>query len=110
MRQTIDAWILFFSFPFIFALLYALSIFIHELGDILAGCFVGFRPVEIRLGHGAKLRAFHVRNFRFAFYLVPTSGFAMVSPRTPKWFRIRYLIFVLGGPLATGVLAFYTFE
>lgn len=83
---------------------------IHELGHAVAGWFMGLEVVEIRLGAGTKVIAgrFGRLNVRIAKY--PICGWVLAFPTSVKGYRMRWLLFVLGGPLASALAYVFLVE
>ena len=83
---------------------------IHELGHAVAGWFMGFEVVEIRLGFGTKIfaRRFGRLSIRIAKY--PICGWVLAFPTSVKCCRMRWLLFVLGGPLASALAYVFLVE
>jgi hypothetical protein len=80
------------------------STVLHELGHALAGRLAKFRIFAIEIGKGRVFKEFLFLGFRWQFRTIPLGGFAHGATRTVQWFRLRETIFVLGGPLANGLL------
>ena len=88
------------------ALVFASVVFIvwHELGHALAAKLVGFRVFRIEIGSGRILWAWKLWGFRWIIHALPMGGFAYAAARSARAFRIRQIIFVLGGPVSNGLL------
>lgn len=59
----------------ILLVIFALSIFVHELGHYLAARYVGIVPVEFALGFGPKIASFNLSGTNFSLRLIPLGGF-----------------------------------
>jgi tetratricopeptide (TPR) repeat protein len=83
-----------------------LLIAIHEMGHVVGAWVGGLQPMEMRIGTGLELVAFHWLGMRASFGSNFFSGFV-----TADWKgdysrrRLRDLVYILGGPFAT-LLAF----
>ena len=74
------------------------SVILHELGHLLAGFLLGFRPVLLSIGMGDQLCQFCLGGLTVALRQLPIAG--MVVPlegRTPG--RLAWAVFVAAGPL-----------
>jgi thioredoxin-like negative regulator of GroEL len=77
------------------------NIAIHELGHVLIAKLLGWRVDEVRIGKGEKPWIIRRGGFRLKLCAWPSGGWAMVRPRTASWFRTRYFLIVLAGPVAS---------
>lgn len=85
------------------------SIFVHELGHACAGRLVGLRIFGIEIGQGKIVYEFAVNGFWCRFRTVMFAGSALGAVRDTRWYRLRQSVFILGGPLANGLLLLAAF-
>jgi hypothetical protein len=100
------------GFAVLLAILYLfhwIAILVHELGHLCAGWLMGLYLVEVRIGDGPKLCTFRIGGIDWHFFAVPYAGWVAGFPKSANHYRIRQLIFILGGPLASLILAVSVF-
>jgi len=100
------------GFASLLAIVYAfhwIAIFVHELGHVCAGLLVGFDLVEVRIGDGPRLCTFRAGTTHWHIFAVPWGGWVVGFPKNSDYYRIRQVIFIMGGPLASIVLAVVVF-
>lgn len=79
------------------------SIFVHELGHVLAAKLVGLRPTHLIVGESEVLFQRTVRGVKLIVCLVPFHGLAIVERE--KMSRFQIVIFAAAGPAANAGLA-----
>jgi tetratricopeptide (TPR) repeat protein len=95
----------------LFLNLFLLQIFIivgtipHEFGHAFAARLLGLRLFQVSMGFGKTLYERRVGNFFIVVKATPYGGRTIASPRSPSWFRSKYLLFIAAGPLANLLLA-----
>ncbi len=77
----------------------------HEMGHLLAGRLVGFKPYLLVLGPFGWRKTEGAFRFYWTGYWIQCSGLAGASPLDSRNLRNRTAIFILGGPLASLILA-----
>ena len=81
-----------------------ISTILHELGHIIAGLMAGFRVFGVEIGKGRIVYEFFFGGLLWRIRTLPFGGCAYGAPRSADLYRIRNLIFVLGGPLVNAIL------
>jgi hypothetical protein len=84
---------------------YYASVIVHELGHLCAALLVGWKPLGICIGSGNPRTIFRIRDFDIELGSKFSGGVAFARARSMRWFRLSQFIFILGGPLASGLLA-----
>jgi hypothetical protein len=98
-----DAWTLLIALP----LVYLIVIGSHELGHVVSGVVNRFNFYSMALGpfswrkEGDALRFFWNKNFNLS------GGVAVMFPVGEEQLRRRYLLFVVGGPLASLIIGVF---
>jgi tetratricopeptide (TPR) repeat protein len=79
---------------------------LHELAHAFAGVVLGFRL--FRLSYGLSGRVLCRRRFFNCVLEIRRSlsgGFTLAAPRSTRWFRLRWSLFVAAAPMANALLA-----
>jgi len=88
--------------PFFFPL----AIVVHEFAHALAALALGLRVFSVSYGlSGPLLFRGRIRNWAFEIRRSPPSGFTQAAPRTTKWLRLRWGLFVAAAPMTNALLA-----
>ncbi len=80
-----------------------LSLAIHELGHAVAGWFTGMEIIEIRLGSGTEIIALPFGRLTVRIATYPSQGWVLAFPTRAKFYRARWFLFALSGPLASAL-------
>jgi hypothetical protein len=88
-----------------------LCILIHELGHLAAAYFMKMDLRKLQVGTGSVLYSGALPGgLRLQICVRPHGGFMSATPRTNRWFRTRYSIFVAGGPLADFIFLYAAYQ
>lgn len=81
------------------------SVVAHELGHALAALMVGARLFRINIGlYGRVVFSRRVFRCRFVVRSILYGGNVLCAPKGTTFFRLRYAVVLLGGPLANVLL------
>lgn len=83
-----------------------ISTVLHELGHAIAGHLVGIRVFSIEIGKGPVVYEFLAARIRWRIHVIVFGGITRGIPFTAHLFRLKEMIYVLGGPMANAVLLF----
>ena len=75
--------------------LFALTMFIHELGHLVAARLCGVRAAELGLGWGPKLYGRRVRGVEFRLHLLPVGAYVRLDMRGLQERPLAQQVFVL---------------
>jgi membrane-associated protease RseP (regulator of RpoE activity) len=75
--------------------LFALTMFIHELGHLVAARLCGVRATELGLGWGPKLYGRRVRGVEFRLHLLPVGAYVRLDMRGVQSRPLAQQVFVL---------------
>jgi membrane-associated protease RseP (regulator of RpoE activity) len=75
--------------------LFALTMFIHELGHLVAARLCGVRAAELGLGWGPKLFGRHVCGVEFKLHLLPVGAYVRLDMRELQARPLAQQVFVL---------------
>jgi membrane-associated protease RseP (regulator of RpoE activity) len=78
-----------------YVLLFAATMFIHELGHLAAARLCGVPAPELGLGWGPKLLAVSVRGVRFKLHLLPVGAYVRLDMRELQTRPLVQQVFVL---------------
>ena len=78
-----------------YVLLFALTMFIHELGHLLAARLCGIGATELGLGWGPKLFEMNVRGVRFKMHLLPVGAYVRLDMKELQARPLVQQVFVL---------------
>ena len=78
-----------------YALLFAATMFIHELGHLAAARLCGVRAPELGLGWGPKLFEMNVRGVRFKMHLLPVGAYVRLDMKELQARPLVQQVFVL---------------
>lgn len=78
-----------------YALLFAVTLFIHELGHLAAARLCGVAAPELGLGWGPKLFAADVRGVRFKLHLLPVGAYVRLDMKGLQSRPLAQQVFVL---------------
>ena len=81
------------------------NVVVHEAGHLICARLVGWKPVALRLGSGEMKTLFTLGDVDFQIGKRIFAGSALAYADSPKRYRLSLLIFVMGGPMASAVLA-----
>jgi tetratricopeptide (TPR) repeat protein len=81
------------------------SVLIHEMGHVVAGFAVRWKPVSLSLGFGKRRTILTIGDVDFQIGSRFLGGLVVAFAKTPKFFRLARFIFALGGPVATAFVA-----
>jgi hypothetical protein len=95
---------LIFSVALLFVLI---STVLHELGHAIFGQLFGIRVFAIQIGYGGVVHEFHFGGIRWRICVIVFGGVTIGVPYSAYLFRLKELLFVLGGPMANVVLLFF---
>lgn len=83
-------------------LLFLLSLFplviIHESGHAFVAKVFGFRIFSVTVGYGKRLFEIKPFGITMRFNLYPLSGQTVAIPHNDKGFRLKYWLYIFGGP------------
>lgn len=85
-------------------LVFCATAVVHELGHLIAGGCMGFRFNWIHFGPVKITRGFHFSLIRPK---APRLGATSMTLKTHPWGRMRTIVFILGGPFANLIVAFF---
>lgn len=71
---------------------------IHELGHASVAKLFGFRIFSMTVGYGKRLFEIKPFGIKMKFNLYPLSGMTVAIPRDEKGFRLKYWLYIFGGP------------
>lgn len=83
-----------------------ISTVLHELGHAIAGKLVGMRVFSIEIGKGRVAYEFILGGIRWRIHAIAFGGLTRGVPFNANFFRLKELIFVLGGPMTNGFILF----
>jgi hypothetical protein len=83
---------------FLFLLFLFPLVIIHEFGHAFVAKVFGFRIFSVTVGYGKHLFEIKPYGISVRFNLYPLSGFTMAIPQNDKGFRLKYWLYVFGGP------------
>jgi membrane-associated protease RseP (regulator of RpoE activity) len=78
-----------------YVLLFAATMFIHELGHFAAARLCGVRAPELGLGWGPKLFEVNVRDVRFKMHLLPVGAYVRLDMKELQTRPLVQQVFVL---------------
>ncbi|HEX8147704.1 MAG TPA: site-2 protease family protein [Pyrinomonadaceae bacterium] len=78
-----------------YVLLFAATMFIHELGHLAAARLCGVRAPELGLGWGPKLFEMNVRGVRFKMHLLPVGAYVRLDMKELQARPLVQQVFVL---------------
>ena len=78
-----------------YVLLFAATMFIHELGHLVAARLCGVRAPELGLGWGPKLLELSVRGVRFKLHLLPIGAYVRLDVKQLQTRPLVQQVFVL---------------
>jgi membrane-associated protease RseP (regulator of RpoE activity) len=78
-----------------YVLLFAATMFIHELGHLAAARLYGVRASELGLGWGPKLFEVHVRGVQFKMHLLPIGAYVRLDMKELQTRPLTRQVFVL---------------
>lgn len=81
----------------------------HEFGHAIASWLVGLPLVEMRLGRGRRSWVWRLGGADFHLHLVPYGGWVQHEASSARFFRLRTLVSVAGGPLASFAMVLLAF-
>ncbi len=81
------------------------AVIVHELGHLLAALLVGFQVSEFRAWPISVARRGSSFHLRFRFREWSPLGLVAAAPRNWRRLRVRWAVFVAGGPIANLALA-----
>ena len=87
-----------------------ISVLLHELGHLLFGFLMRLKFISLSIG-GIQLYLNTHRHLRLRFVkqLVWSSGFVAMYPTNENHLRWRWVVFILGGPIAS-LASFFSFK
>jgi hypothetical protein len=88
----------------LFCVFFVLMFVPHELGHALCARFLGWRLFAVHLGMGPSVGRFRLRGCQFVLGAIPSGGLALMAPRAVGFFRLKYFLIILAGPLANAVV------
>ncbi|HTX22686.1 MAG TPA: site-2 protease family protein [Candidatus Aquilonibacter sp.] len=94
----------------VFQLFVLFSTVLHELGHAIAGRLAGIRVFGIEIGKGPVVYEFLVARIRWRVRAIAFGGITRGVPFTAHLFRLKELIYVLGGPATNAVLLFLSIK
>ena len=83
---------------------------IHELGHAVAGWLMRMEIVEVRLGSGTEVIAKRFGRLKIHIETRPAFGWVLAFPTSVKGYRLRWFLFILGGPLASALAYVFLVE
>ncbi|MGA2174147.1 MAG: site-2 protease family protein [Verrucomicrobiota bacterium] len=81
------------------------STVLHEMGHAAAGTLAGHRMFSIEIGKGATVLEFKWLGVRWRFRTILFGGIVRALPKRRNCYRVKQSLFILGGPVATVLLA-----
>jgi len=97
------------AMPLIWAFAYV-RILIHELGHLCAAFLVGWKPVTLVVGTGREKSLGRVGDITVLLGAKPFGGLARAFPVGFAFYRIKYLVYIVCGPLATALVVVSLYE
>jgi len=95
--------------PIIYVLLFALTMFIHELGHLVAARLCGIGATELGLGWGPKLLEKSLFGVRFKLHLLPVGAYVRLDMKGLQTRPLGQQVFVLlAGVMVNLAAAFAT--
>lgn len=83
-----------------------LCVILHEAAHALAGALLGMRIFRVSIGQfGRVIYRRPLLGCQVEIRLLVCGGLTLAAPRSTAFLRLRWIFFVLAGPLANGVLA-----
>jgi hypothetical protein len=73
-------------------------VIIHELGHALVAKVFGFKIFSVTVGYGKRLFEIKPFGITMRFNLYPLSGLTAAAPQSDKGFRLKYWLYIFGGP------------
>jgi hypothetical protein len=74
---------------------------VHEAGHLFAALMVEWKPVGLMVGRRKSKKLFRVGGVSICVGSFPFGGSAFAVARNPSHFRLKFLIFIMGGPVAS---------
>ncbi len=93
--RSFDPWLLLVFFPLI--------VLVHEAGHAVAALLVGHRVLEVKVGAGPKVTAWHGR-WRLVLGLFPLGGHVMAGSSDPSGYRGKRLAITAAGPAMNALM------
>ena len=87
--RSFDPWLLLVFFPLI--------VLVHEAGHAVAALLVGHRVLEVKIGAGPNVTAWHGR-WRLVLGLLPLGGHVMAGSSDPSGYRAKRFAITAAGP------------
>ena len=81
------------------------GIIVHELGHLCGCLLAGWKPLSVHFGSGRSRTLFHRGDTSFQIGLNPFNGLVRVVAVKRDFYRLKYFLIVLAGPVATAALA-----
>ena len=93
--RSFDPWLLLVFFPLI--------VLVHEAGHAVAALLVGHRVLEVKIGAGPNVTAWHGR-WRLVLGLFPLGGHVMAGSSDPSGYRAKRFAITAAGPATNAVM------
>jgi tetratricopeptide (TPR) repeat protein len=93
--QSFDPWLLLLFFPLI--------VLVHEAGHAVAALLVGHRVLEVKIGAGPNVTAWHGR-WRLVLGLFPLGGHVMAGSSDPSGYRSKRFAITAAGPAMNALM------
>jgi tetratricopeptide (TPR) repeat protein len=93
-----------------FLVAFKAAVIIHEVGHLLAAKAVGGIPTRMVLGRGHELYRTKIFNIRIVINSSFLGGYAYASFDQPKFLKLRYGFYILGGVLLNVLVAVLLFS